>query len=165
MIYFPFQRINPARIAMMYVMISTWLIMGAWFLQIFLDIRPCDLCLWQRIPHYIVIFGAVLVPLKFIRSTMIMQTLAYFSNVILGFYHSGIERKWWKGLNGCSTPNIENLSIDALHQHLLSVQIIKCDEISWSLFGLSLTNYNLIICLVLAISLIYFIRGYNARPF
>jgi disulfide bond formation protein DsbB len=159
---FPFKDINPARISMFYVMISTWLIIGVFFLQTFLDIRPCDLCLWQRIPHYGVIFGAVLVPLNFIRSTMIMQTLAYFVNVILSFYHSGIERQWWKGLDSCSTPNIENLSVDALYQHLLSVQIMKCDEIAWRFLGLSLTNYNFIICFILAISLIYFIKGYDA---
>jgi disulfide bond formation protein DsbB len=134
--YFPFSHINPARIAITYVTLSTWLIMGAFFLQIFMDIRPCELCLWQRIPHYIVMFGAVLVPLRFLRLTFITQAIGYFANVLLSAYHSGIERKWWAGLEGCSSADMKNLS---------------------------LTNYNFIICLVLGISVLYFIGGYGEQ--
>ncbi len=158
-----FNKINPARIAIAYVTISTWLIMGAFFMQIFFDIRPCELCLWQRIPHYAVMFGAVLVPLRFVRFTLIMQALSFFANTLLSAYHSGIERKWWAGMSGCTTHDIGNLSIEELHQQLLNTAIVKCDEIAWSFMGLSLTNYNFLICLMLAISAIYFIRGYDAH--
>ncbi|MFT6072004.1 MAG: disulfide bond formation protein DsbB [Alphaproteobacteria bacterium] len=161
--YFPFSHINPARIAITYVTLSTWLIMGAFFLQIFMDIRPCELCLWQRIPHYIVMFGAVLVPLRFLRLTFITQAIGYFANVLLSAYHSGIERKWWAGLEGCSSADMKNLSIAQIHERLLNTQIIKCDEIAWEFLGLSLTNYNFIICLVLGISVLYFIGGYGEQ--
>ncbi len=153
--------INPARIAIMYVTIATWLIMGAFFMQVFFDIRPCELCLWQRIPYFVVMFGAVLVPLRFVPFTLIMQALAFFANVALSAYHTGVERKWWAGLAGCATGDVRNLSIEQLHQQLLSTAIVKCDEIAWSFMGLSLTNYNFLICLFLGISAIYFIRGYD----
>jgi disulfide bond formation protein DsbB len=158
-----FNKVNPARVAIMYVTIATWLVMTAWFMQIFFDIRPCELCLWQRIPFYVVMFGAVLVPLRFVRLTLIMQAIAFFANVILSAYHSGIERKWWAGLQGCSVQNIKGLSIDELHQQLINTNIVKCDEISWSLFGLSLTNYNFLICLFLGLSSVYFIWGYHVH--
>jgi disulfide bond formation protein DsbB len=158
-----FHRVNPARIAIGYVTIATWLVMSAWFMQIFFAIRPCELCLWQRIPFYCVMFGAVLVPLRFVRLTLIMQTIAFFVNTLISAYHSGIERKWWAGLNGCSMQDISQLSIDALHQQLINTNVVKCDEIAWSLLGLSLTNYNFFICLFLGLSGIYFIWGYHAH--
>jgi disulfide bond formation protein DsbB len=156
-----FHKVNPAKVAIFYVTVATWLVMGAWFMQIFFDIRPCELCLWQRIPMYVVIFGAVLVPLKFVRFTLMMQAVSFFTNVALSSYHSGIERKWWEGLKGCSSQDIKGLSIEELHQQLINTAIVKCDEISWSLFGLSLTNYNFIICLSLGLSCLYCLWGYH----
>lgn len=158
-----FNTTNPARIAIIYVTISTWLIMGAFFMQVFFDIRPCALCLWQRIPHFVVMFGAVLIPLRFVRLTLIIQAIAFFANMFLSAYHSGIERKWWMGLSGCTTGNIRDLSIEQLYQQLLNTAIVKCDEIAWSFMGLSLTNYNFLICLALGISAIYFIWGYDVH--
>ena len=158
-----FNKVNPARIAIIYVIITTWLVMIAFFMQIFFDIRTCELCLWQRIPHYVVMFGAVLVPLRLVRFTLIIQSIAFFANTALSAYHSGIERKWWQGLNGCSMQDISSLTIDELHQQLINTAIVKCDEIAWSLLGLSLTNYNFIICLFLGLSSVYFIRGYDAH--
>jgi disulfide bond formation protein DsbB len=156
-------RISPIRVASTYIIISTWLIMGAFFMQIFFDIRPCELCLWQRIPHYVVMFGAVLLPLRFIRFTLILQGFAFFANLCLSAYHSGIERKWWQGFSGCTTSNIQDVSVEQLYTQLLNTAIVKCDEIPWSFMGLSLTNYNFLISLVLCISAIYFIRRYNVQ--
>lgn len=158
-----FHKVNPAHIALGYVTISTWLILGALFMQFLLKIPPCELCLWQRIPHFVVMFGAVTIPLRWTRLTLLIQAKAYFANVALSFYHSGIERKWWPGPSGCTSQDIQNLSIDALYNQLMATEIVKCDEVAWSLFGLSLTNYNFLICLILGISAVYFIRGYDAQ--
>lgn len=158
-----FNKINPAQVAWSYVIIAMWLIVTAFFMQTFFDIRPCELCLWQRIPYYVIMFGSILIPLRFVRLTLVIQAIAFFINIIISAYHSGIERKWWKGLSGCSSFDIQNLSIDELHQQLLNTAMVKCDEISWSLFGLSLTNYNFLISLILGLSAIYCIRGYDAQ--
>lgn len=163
MMTFIFKNYPACRLAMIYVLISTWLVIGAFFMQIFFGLQPCDLCVWQRIPHLAVMFGAVLVPLKFVRFTLIMQAMAYFINAALALYHTGIERLWWKGIGECVSPEINQLSINDLYQKLMMTNIVKCNEISFSLFGLSLTNYNLIVCTLLGISLIYAIRGYDAQ--
>ncbi len=158
---FIFQKIPPARIVLMFVTISTWLIMSALFMQVFFEIRPCHLCLWQRYPHFIVMFGAVLVPLRIIRPALFLQGLAYLSGAGLSLYHTGIERKWWQGLAGCTSSDMSNLSIAEIQAKILNTAIVKCDEISWSLFGLTLSNYNLIICFLLMCIVFYCIKGYD----
>lgn len=158
-----FQKLNPAYICICYVTIATWLTIAALFMQFILDIRPCSLCLWQRIPYFIVMFGAVLVPLRFVRFTLYMQACAFLGNVALSAYHSGVERKWWAGPSGCTVGNFQDLSIDDLYHQIMQTKIIRCDDISWSLFNLSLTNYNFIISVILALSAIYFIWGYDVQ--
>lgn len=156
-----FYKVHPGRIGMIFVTISSWLVVGALFMQVFMQISPCELCLWQRVPHFIVMFGAVLIPLRFFRFTLMMQAMAYAANMLLAGYHSGVERKWWDGPHGCSMSNIDQLSIAELQAQLMNTAITKCDEISWNLFGLSLTNYNFLICLFLAIMAICIVKGYE----
>jgi disulfide bond formation protein DsbB len=61
---------------------------------------------------------------------------------IAGTYHFGIEMKFWKGPEECSS-NID-FSKDLL-TYLLNKSTIKCDEVMFSVFGLSLAAWNAII--------------------
>lgn len=157
------QTIPPKQIVMIFVLISLWILVSALFLQFFLNMSPCELCFWQRYPYVVVLFGSVLAPLGFVRVALIGQSICFWIGAMIALFHSGIERKWWKGFSSCSTLDIKNLSIEELNLRLMQSHIVKCDEISWTFFGLSLTNYNLIISVILGIITIYFIRGYDVQ--
>jgi disulfide bond formation protein DsbB len=63
---------------------------------------------------------------------------------IAGF-HTGVERKWWKGLETCSNDELKaDASIEEMRAALLQAETPRCDEISWSIFGVSLTNLNFV---------------------
>ena len=66
-------------------------------------------------------------------------------------WHVGVENNFLKGPSGCSAGlNISTNTID-LKEQILSKQVISCDEIVWSLFGLSAASINTIILLVIFI--------------
>src|SRR6516225_8337077 len=85
-------------------------ILGAWFFQYALGLKPCPLCLEQRYPYYFAIPLAVMV---------------------LGVYHAGVERKLWAGPQACSGA-LEGLgSAGGLIDKLKSITVVRCDEAAW----------------------------------
>lgn len=113
--------------------------------------HPCVLCVYQRFPFAIVILlglAGVLRP-RMAKPMLALSGLAFFVNGVIASYHSGVERKWWAGLSGCSTPDMSG-SIEDLLARIESTSVARCDEIPWSLFGLSMANYNVIACFGMA---------------
>ena len=85
-------------------------ILGAWFFQYGLGLKPCPLCLEQRYAYYFAIPLAVMVALgdqagasrKVLLAALIAIALGMLWNAGLGVYHSGVEWKWWEGPQECS---------------------------------------------------------------
>ena len=53
------------------------------------------------------------------------------------------------GTPDCSGPVTDFTKKGALLDQLQSVQLVRCDEAAWRLFGISLAGYNVLISLVL----------------
>src|SRR4030081_495315 len=85
-------------------------ILGAWFFQYGLGLKPCPLCLEQRYAYYFAIPLAVMVLLgdhagarrKVLMSALAAIALLMLWNAGLGVYHSGVEWKLWAGPQECS---------------------------------------------------------------
>lgn len=125
---------------------------GAFTAQYGFDLHPCHLCLLQRIPFAVCIaLGLLILVWKSYRLPLIaLAGLSFLTNAGIAFYHSGVERKWWEGLSGCSTPDMSG-SIEDLIKRIQETNVARCDEIPWSLFGLSMANYNVLLCLGLGV--------------
>ena len=84
--------------------------------------------------------------------------------VAIAFFHVGVEQHWWRGTADCHAPVIDpNLSVDALRQQLLNTDFVPCDQIPWSLFGISMAGYNTAAYLVLALAAIWAARALKGR--
>jgi disulfide bond formation protein DsbB len=92
-------------------------------------LTPCPLCIWQLAG-----LGGV----------------AMLVGAALALYHTGIERDWWEGPDTCTSGDITNLSADQLMAQIMSAPLVRCDEVQWDLFGLSLASWNGLISLALA---------------
>ena len=131
---------------------SLALIVGAWGFQM-LGYAPCKLCLWQRWPHYVAIgIGvAVLIAGPYLLLGL-AGALSALTTAGIGAYHTGVERGWWQGPTSCSgggngladMSGADLLSLDA------PVRIVMCDEVAWSLFGVSMASWNVIASLIIA---------------
>jgi len=133
-------------------------ILGAWFFQYALGIKPCPLCLEQRNAYYFAVPLAVMVLLgdhvgasrKVLFAALVAIALGMLYNAGLGVYHSGIEWQWWPGPQECSgTPNFGN--VDDIVERAKRGTIVRCDQAQWRFLGLSLAGYNALISLGLAV--------------
>lgn len=129
---------------------SALLLAGAFVFQS-LGYLPCKMCLWQRWPHaaaFAIGLVALFVPLP---ALLWLGALAAAATAGIGFYHSGVEQKWWQGPASCTQAGngLGGLS----GGDLLSMDgpaLILCDQISWTFAGLSMPTWNAILSLVLA---------------
>lgn len=134
-------------------------IAGALFFEHVLGYVPCSLCLQGRQPHYFAI-GAALIAGILSREANIgigvlvflgLCVLAYLAGAGLSFYHVGVEYKWWPGPDTCGGGGLVSSSLDDLQSALSGgAKPPRCDEAAWSLFGISLAGFNMLITLVLA---------------
>ena len=144
--------------ALAIALIGAAAILGAWFFQYGLGLKPCPLCLEQRYAYYFAIPLAVMVALgdqvgasrKVLMAALAAITLGMLWNAGLGVYHSGIEWKWWPGPQECSGALDDLGSAGGLLNKLQSISVVRCDEAAWRFLGLSLAGYNVIISLALA---------------
>ena len=136
--------------------ISTALLGGALLFQYVGGLEPCSLCIWQRWPHLAVIVAAF-IGLRGVmpRGMLWLTFIAGSVSVALGGYHAGIEYGLWAGPTGCSANLLPDGDIKALTQQLLMTPLVRCDEVQWSLFGLSMAGWNTLISLdIIAAALI-----------
>jgi disulfide bond formation protein DsbB len=134
-------------------------ILGAWFFQFGLGLRPCPLCLEQRYAYYFAIPLAVLVLLgetvgsqrKVLLAALFIIALGMLWNAGLAGYHAGVEWKWWAGPQDCSGPLDSLGSANDLLGSLEKVNVVRCDEAAWRFLGLSLAGYNVLISFALAV--------------
>ncbi len=133
-------------------------ILGAYYFQYVMGLRPCPLCLEQRIAFYVSIPLAVVVAVAAGRdgprgraaAGLGVIALAMLFNSGLALFHAGVEWKWWPGPQECSGPLTDLTAGGDLLSSLTNLTIVRCDEAAWRFLGLSLAGYNVLISLALA---------------
>ena len=132
--------------------ISFFLLASAITFEFFYDLAPCKLCIWQRWPHVIII-AIMLLGLSILNKTWVLLLISLSAIVtgIIGFYHTGIEQGWWSGPLGCSNQFESETDISNLTTLLLETPVVKCDEIVWSLFNISMAGWNSLVSFFIAI--------------
>ena len=122
------------------------LLAGAFIFQS-MGYAPCQMCLWQRYPHAVaLVIGILALVLTRLQTPLaLLGALAALTTAYYGIYHTGVERGWWEGPASCTGNGLDS-------ENLLSLDIapiVMCDDLVWSLFGLSMASYNALISLVL----------------
>ncbi|SLN67691.1 disulfide bond formation protein B [Roseovarius albus] len=111
---------------------------------------PCKLCLWQRWPHAAAIaIGAIALALP-ARLLCWLGALAALTTAAFGGYHTGVERGWWEGPATCTSAGTSGLTSDELFDQIMAAPVIRCDEVPWELFTLSMASWNMLLSLGLA---------------
>jgi disulfide bond formation protein DsbB len=133
-------------------------ILGAYFFQFVIGLKPCPLCLEQRVAYYVSIPLAAMILLglsvgssrKVLILALVAIAVAMLYNAGLGVYHSGVEWHWWQGPQDCSgtAPNFSGGG--SLIEQMNKARVVRCDEAAWRFLGLSLAGYNVLVSLSLA---------------
>lgn len=149
---------NGKRLGLMAAAGSAALMIGALGFQYLGGLPPCKLCIYQRYPHVLAIIIGVMI--FFVPSPIlfILGALAAAATMAVGIYHAGVEQKWWLGPDTCTSGAINGLSADELLAKINAAPVVRCDEIPWELFSISMAGWNAIISAGLVI---LWIRAYR----
>jgi disulfide bond formation protein DsbB len=124
-------------------------------------LQPCVLCIYQRYPYGVAAalgLVGILVAGRpgWLRAVLLLAALAFFVDAGIAAYHVGVEQHWWQGTAECGSTLDLNLSPEELKQQLLNQPLVRCDEVPWSLFGISMAGYNFLYAAVLGIATLWY---------
>jgi disulfide bond formation protein DsbB len=134
---------------------SAFAILAAYFIEYVLGHQPCNLCLIERIPYFLVlvVISLCLFLKKFEKIFLIILCLIFFSATLISFYHFGIEQGFFKESLACDL-NSENkiLTPEELLKELKE-KTISCKDVDFKILGFSLATINTITSAILSVIL------------
>lgn len=160
-----FRFLHSLRFAPFLIILFCGAVLGvAHFFEHVLGYAPCALCLQQRLAWWIAmgVAGVAYYAKSLPGLMMVLLTLsgaAMLAGAGLAGYHVGVEQLWWEGPTGCSGGGFDTTDINALREQIMAAPVIRCDEIAWSLFGISMAGYNMILSIIGAVGVAALLRG------
>ena len=141
-------------------LLSILALASAFFIEYILSHQPCNLCIFERIPYLLAII-IILLNFKFNQFEkffILLLTIVFLFGAILSLYHLGVEQGFIQESLVCDLKSGSNLlsKEDILKQ--LQEKNVSCKDVTFKIFGLSLTSYNILISLLISINVgkIYF---------
>ena len=129
------------------------ILLVVYYLEYFLDLKPCILCIYQRIPYFFAIFLAIiflfLEDYKFQKIFYYLYSITFLLSLLLAIYHFGIENNFWSAFTSCEINDSYIKDKSNLKEYLLEKEFVSCSKVNFTLFGISLASYNIIISLFL----------------
>ena len=136
-------------------------LISAYFIEYVLGHQPCNLCLIERIPYglSIILIITILVLKKNQKFLILLLILTFIFSLAISFYHYGIEQGFFQESSVCGVRDFNEgiTKEDLLRQ--LNEKNVSCKDVTFRIFGLSLTSINIVISLIFTITLLkIFIR-------
>ena len=135
-------------------LVSIIALVSAFFIEYVLGHQPCNLCVLERIPYLLAII-VVLLNYKFIQFEkffILLLTIIFLTGTALSLYHLGIEQGFIKESLVCDIKSGSNLLSKEEILKQLQEKNVSCKDVTFKIFGLSLTSYNILISLLITIS-------------
>ena len=141
-------------------LVSILALASAFFIEYILGHQPCNLCIFERIPYLLAII-IILLNFKFNQFEkffILFLLIVFLFGVILSLYHLGIEQGFIQESLVCDLKSGSNLLSKEEILKQLQEKNVSCKDVTFKIFGLSLTSYNILISLLISISFgkIYF---------
>jgi disulfide bond formation protein DsbB len=146
---------NAYRLGGLALVIATGVILTALGFEYLGGYAPCPLCLMERYAYYAgipMLFAAMALAAERPRLAALIffaVALGFLANAGLGVYHAGVEWHFWPGPETCSTAQALPATPSDLLRGLDEARVVRCDEATWRLFGLSFAGWNALISLML----------------
>lgn len=138
------------------LLVPAALLGGAYLSQYGFGMWPCEMCWWQRYPHFA---GLALALAAFLRPPgrvfVALAALAILASGLIGFYHAGVEYGWLPGLTACTSEVA--LGGDPL-EAIMNAPLVRCDQVQWELLGISLAGFNFLISTAAALTIFVVLR-------
>ena len=138
-------------------------IISAYFIEYALGHQPCNLCLIERIPYTLSIV-LIIINYKFKKSEkfiIILLILTFIFSFLISVYHFGIEQGFFEESTVCTFKNTADIISKEELLKMLNENTISCKDVTFRIFGLSLTSVNIVVSLIIIIILIKIYNTYE----
>ncbi len=149
---------DPRLVPLLILLASLGVLGAAYSSEIWGGLKPCNLCFYQRYVYgaaaALGLAGLLVGNRPGARRLVVgLAGLTFLTGTAIAAFHVGVEQHWWRGTAGCHAPQLDmTLPIDQLREAMLATDFVPCDEVRWSLFGLSLAGYNVFVTLALGLA-------------
>ena len=129
-------------------------LISAFFIEYVLGHQPCNLCILERIP-YVVAIVIILLNYKFSQFEkifLVLLVIVFLTATILSVYHFGIEQGFIEESLVCDLKNGSEATSKEEILKQLQEQKVSCKDVTFKIFGLSLTTYNIVISILITIN-------------
>ena len=140
-------------------------VLFSFFLEFFLNLIPCKLCLYQRYLWLLLLLACILNIKQSSKSKYIeiIITITLCAIITLSFYHSGIEFGFFNNIISCISEDNETAnSIEELDFLIRNTNNMDCAFPKFKIFNLSLSNLSFLFSTSL---LLFCLKKYNRNIF
>ena len=135
------------------------LLAGALGSQYLGGLHPCEMCHWQRWPHYAAVALALVAfamrgAADRGRSFVWLAAFAILTSGAIGVYHAGVEAGMFEGLTQCTAPAAGGSSADILAD-IMANPLVRCDQVQFSFLGVSMAGWNAIVSIGSALVILW----------
>ena len=134
--------------------VSLAALISAFFIEYVLGHQPCNLCILERIPYLLAIV-IILLNYKFYQFEkifLVLLVIVFLTATILSVYHFGIEQGFIEESLVCDLKNSSGVTSKEEILKQLQEQKVSCKDVTFKIFGLSLTTYNIVISILITIN-------------
>ena len=143
--------------------ISIFTLLSAVYIEYILGVKPCVLCIYQRVPYMIAIFFCFYGYYNLKNKLWIyLLVITFLLSAILSGYHVGIENNIFKEFSGCTSNNTDIIDKDELLKSLKETQP-NCKDVTFKLLGFSLATINIFLSIIIVILIIKTIKNEKNR--
>ena len=129
-------------------------LLSAFFIEYILGHQPCNLCILERIP-YVIAIVIILLNYRFSQFEkifLVLLVIVFLTATILSVYHFGIEQGFIEESLVCDLKNGSEATSKEEILKQLQEQKVSCKDVTFKIFGLSLTTYNIVISILITIN-------------
>ena len=138
-------------------------LLSAFFIEYILGHQPCNLCILERIP-YVIAIVIILLNYKFSQFEkifLVLLVIVFLTATILSVYHFGIEQGFIEESLVCDLKNGSEATSKEEILKQLQEQKVSCKDVTFKIFGLSLTTYNIVISILITINALKIYLNYD----
>ena len=133
-------------------LVSIIALVSAFFIEYILGHQACNLCILERIPYLLAVI-LILLNFKFNQFEkffILLLTIVFLVGTFLSLYHLGIEHGFIQESLVCDLKSGSNLQSKEEILRQLQEKNVSCKDVTFKIFGLSLTNYNILVSFLIS---------------
>lgn len=127
----------------LWLFISISPLLLAYTSQYYFNLPPCELCIYQRIPYWLIILIS-LCSLKYKNKKIIrvLVLLAMYFSIFISGFHFGVEEGWINYSSTCSNNYDKISNFEEYKVMIEKASLVSCNAVMAKFLGISMACWN-----------------------